>query len=163
LKKQLRDLICASLLVFPALLIGKTAGLSIGSGWAKPGWTVDLPITLSGGAQPTALEWSFGYSPDITKVTVVAGISTKAAGKTLSCSATKCLIFGGKNTTLADGEVAVATFQIAEKPSAATIPIAIKSVVAAAPDGNSIPASGGTGTITLPTPAMLKFFAAWVD
>src|SRR5277367_438211 len=127
--KIIRNLIAGSVLMMPAMLSGKTADLAIGSGWAKPGWTVDLPITLSGGAQPTVLEWSLGYSSDITKVTVVAGSSTKAAGKTLSCSATKCLIFGGKNTTLADGEVAVVTFQIAAKPSAGTIAIAIKGIV----------------------------------
>lgn len=144
--------------MIPVMLSGKTADLSIGSGWAKPGWTVDIPITLSGGAQATALQWSFGYSTDITKVTVVAGVSTKAAGKTVSCSATTCLIYGGKNTTLADGEVAVTTFQIAAKPSSTTIEITVKNVVAGEPDGGSIPASGGTGKITLPARAsVLKF------
>ncbi len=146
------------------MLSGKTAVLSIGSGWAKSGWTVDLPITLSGGAQPTALQWSLSYSPDVVKVTVVAGISTKAAGKTLTCSATTCVIFGGKNTALADGEVAVATFQIAAKPSSPTIGIVVKSVVAAGADGSSIPASGGVGKITLPTRAsLLKFLLPLAD
>lgn len=144
--------------MLPAMLSGKTAVLSIGSGWAKPGWTVDLPITVSGGAQATALQWSFGYSSDITKVTVVAGAATKEAGKTVSCSATTCVIFGGKNTTLADGEVAIATFQLAAKPSSTTIEIAVKNVVAGEPDGSSIPASGGIGKVTLPTRAsVLKF------
>jgi PilZ domain len=150
----LRNLICAGLLILPAIAFGKTASLSIGSGYAKAGWTVDLPITLSGGALPNALQWSFGYSSDITSVTVAAGVSTKVAGKTLSCSGTTCIVFGGKNTTLADGVVGIATFQIAAKPSATTIEIVVKNVVAGEVNG-SIPASGGSGRITLPTRASL--------
>jgi len=153
LKTQLRNLVCASLLVLPPMAFGRNAAVSIGSAWAKPGWTVDLPITLSEGAQPTALQWSFTYSSDIKSVKVVAGVSTKTAGKTLSCTATKCLVFGGEKTALADGVVAVATFQLAAKPSSTTIEIVVKEVVAAEMSGNPIPASGGTGKITLLAPA----------
>src|SRR5438874_8033383 len=53
---------------------------------------------------------------------------------------------------MADGTVAIATFQIAANPSATSIPIQITAVVASTAAGNSIPASGGTGTISLPTP-----------
>jgi hypothetical protein len=167
----LRKQICASLLILPAIVFGKTAALSIGSGWAKPGWTVDLPITLSGGAQPTSLQWSFSYSSDITGVTVVPGISTKTAGKTLKCSAATCIVFGGKNTTLTDVVIAVATFQIAAKPSSPTIGVVVNGVVVGDSNDSPIPASGGSGKITLLSPAavfrpsggLLKFFTERVD
>ncbi len=55
------DKIVAAVLLLPSIVFGKAVTLSIGSGWAKPGWTVDLPITLSGGAQPAALQWTFSF------------------------------------------------------------------------------------------------------
>jgi hypothetical protein len=171
LRKQLRNLICASLLILPAIAFGETVALSVGSGWGKAGWTVDLPITLSGGAQPTSLQWSFSYSSDITSVTVVPGISIKTAGKTLKCSAATCVVFGGKSTTLADGVVAVATFQIAAKPSSTTIGVVVNGVVAGDANGSPFPATGGSGKITLLAPAalsrppggLLMFFTERVD
>jgi len=144
-------LIVAGVLLLPAIVFGKAVTLSIGSGWAKPGWSVDLPITLSGGAQPAALQWSFTFSKDITSVTVVAGASIKAAQKTMTCSGNTCLVFGMNTATLADGVVAVATFQLAAKPSASVIAVTINGVVAAEPNGYSITASGGSGKITLPS------------
>jgi hypothetical protein len=146
----MRSLIVAALLTLPSIVFGKAVTLSLGSAYAKPGWTVDLPITLSGGAQPAALQWSFGFSSDVTAVTVVAGPSTKTAGKTISCSANTCLLFGVNRTTIADGVIATATFQIAANPAATTIEITVKSAVAAKIDGSSISASGGVGKVTLP-------------
>jgi hypothetical protein len=167
-------LIVAGVLLLPSIVFGKAVTLSIGSGWAKPGWTVDLPITLSGGAQPAALQWSFTFSKDITSVTVVAGASIKAAQKTMTCSGNTCLVFGMNTATLADGVVAVATFQLAAKPSASVITVTINGVVAAEPNGYSITASGGSGKITLPSAApgspdqqasggSLKFYLEQVD
>jgi hypothetical protein len=146
----MRSLIVAAVLALPSIVVGKGVTLSLGSAVAKPGWTVDLPITLSGGAQPAALQWSLGFSPDVTGVTVVAGPSAKAAGKAVSCSANTCLLFGVNKAIIADGVIATATFQIAANPSATTIEITVKSVVAAKLDGSSISASGIAGKVTLP-------------
>jgi len=171
----MRKLIIASLLMLPSIVLGKTVSLSIGSAWAKPGWSVDLPITLSGGAQPAALQWSFSYSKDLTGVTVVAGAALKATGKTLTCSGNTCLVFGVNTATIGDGVVAVATFQIAASPSSTSIEIVVNGVVAAAGNGSTIQATGGTGQITLAGKASspnsnfqalngpLKFYAPLVD
>jgi hypothetical protein len=167
------NLIVACVLMLPSIALGKAVSLSIGSGWAKPGWTVDLPITLSGGAQPAALQWSFSYSKDITGVTVVAGAAAKAAGKGITCSGNTCLLFGSNTTILTDGVVATATFQVAAKPSSTIVGIVVNGVVAAEANGSSISASGGSGKITLtgaaPPPdkradsEQLKFFSEVVD
>jgi len=149
----MRNLIVAGVLLLPSITFGKSVVLSLGSGYGKPGWTIDLPITLSGGAQPGALQWTFNFSKDVTGVTVVAGAATKAAGKTLACAKNTCLLFGVNTTTIGDGEVALATFQIAEKPSASVIEIVVNGVVAAEVDGSSISASGKVGKITLLNPA----------
>lgn len=142
--------VAAAVLLLPTIVFGKVVTLSVGSGWAKPGWTIDLPVTLSGGAQPAALQWTFSFSKDIISVTVVAGPSIKASGKTLNCSGNTCLVFGVNTPTLADGVLATATFQLAAKPSVSVIEVTINGVVAAEANGSPITASGGTGKITLP-------------
>jgi len=131
---------------------GQSVAVSLGSGSGTPGGTVSLPINLtsSGGAQTAGLQWTFSYSSDITGVTVVAGASTTNAQKSLSCSGNNCLIAGINSTVIADGTVAVATFQIAANPSSNPIAIQLKNAVATSATGSSIPASGGSGAISLP-------------
>jgi uncharacterized protein (TIGR03437 family) len=135
--------------------LGQSVALSIGSGSSTAGGTVSLPITLSSsdGALTAGLQWSFVYSSDITSVTVVAGPAAINAGKSITCSANTCLLLGFNNTAMADGAVATATFQIASSPSTTSIPVQVSSVVASSAAGDSIPASGGSGTISLPPPA----------
>ena len=141
-----------ALLGVQSMSFGQSVTLGIGSGSGTAGSTIDLPITLasSGGAQTAGLQWSFTYSSDITSVTVVAGTSATNAGKSITCSGNSCLLAGFNSTTMADGTVAIATFQIAANPSTNSIPIQITSAVASTAVGNSIPASGGTGTISVP-------------
>jgi uncharacterized protein (TIGR03437 family) len=136
--------------------LGQSVTLSIGSGSATAGTTVSLPINLSssGGAQTAGLQWSFIYSSDITSVTVVAGPSANNAGKSITCSATSCLLLGFNHTVMADGTVATATFQVASNPSTTSIPVQISGVVATTVAGDSIPASGSSGTISLPATAV---------
>lgn len=140
------------LLGLQAIAWGQSVAVSVGSGSGTPGGTVSLPITLtsSGGAQTAGLQWTFSYSSDITGVTVVAGASTTNAQKSLSCSGNNCLIAGINSTVIANGTVAVATFQIAANPSSNPIAIQLKSVVVTSATGSSIPASGGSGAISLP-------------
>ncbi len=133
---------------------GQTLTLTIGSGSGTAGATVSLPITLtsSGGAQASGLQWSFVYPSDITSFTVVAGPSATNAAKSITCSANSCLVLGFNNTVMTDGTVATAIFHIAANASTTTIPVQISGVVASTGSGDSIPASGGSGTITLSTP-----------
>ena len=146
----MRRVIFASLLGIQAIALGQTVSLTIGSASGVPGGTVDLPVILSGGAAPAGLQWNFSYSSDITLVSVAAGGSTTAGGKTLNCSGNTCLAFGFNTTTFGDGIVAVATFQIAANPSTTSIGVIVNGVVASTVAGTPIPASGGAGVITLP-------------
>ena len=148
--------ITLTLLVSPWIAFAQSITLSIGSGSATAGGTVAVPINLTstGGAQTSGFEWSFNFSPDITGVTVVAGSSTSSAGKSLSCSGNNCLIVGFNATVIADGPVAVATVQIAPHPSSTAIPIQLTSVVASTAGGVSVPSSGGSGSISLPSPSL---------
>ncbi len=60
------------------------------------------------------------------------------------------MILGFNNTAMADGTVATASFQISANPSTSSIPVQITGAVASTAAGSSIPASGGTGIISLP-------------
>ena len=128
-----------------------SAVLSLASGAGAAGGSVALNIsqTSSGGAQPTGLQWSFSYSSDITGVTVAAGPSATNAQKTVTCATNTCVIEGMNANVIADGVVAVATFQLAAQPSSSAIPIVINGAVAASAAGAVIPGSGAGGTITL--------------
>jgi hypothetical protein len=140
------------------IAFGQSVTLSLGSGSATPGGTVAVPISLTsaGGAQTAGFQWSFGVSPDITGITLIPGTSTTNAGKSLSCSGNHCLVVGFNSGLIADGVVAIATFQIAAIPGSNPIPIQLGSVVATTALGTSIPALGGSGTITLPVSVALS-------
>src|SRR5665213_1727986 len=124
----------------------------MGSTTGTAGGTVVLPINLTsaGGAQTASFQWTFNFTSDITGVTVVAGTSTNAASKSLSCSGNNCLIAGFNGNVIADGQVAVATFQLSGQPSSNPITIQLTSVVASTASGTSISSSGSPGSITLP-------------
>ena len=147
-------LLLLALVGVQTISLGQSVTVGIGSGSGTAGSTIDLPITLvsSGGAQSAALQWSFSYPSDLSIVTVVAGPSSINAGKSITCAGNSCLILGFNSTPIADGTVAVATFQVSAAPSATSIPIQITGVVASTATGDSIPASGGSGTISLPGP-----------
>ncbi len=146
------------LLGLHSVAFGQSITLSLGSTTGTAGGTVVLPISLTsaGGAQTSALEWTFSYSSDITSVTVAAGTSTTAAGKSLSCSGNNCLIMGFNSAVIADGPVATATFQISGQPSSNPITIQLTGVVASTAGGISIPSSGSSGAITLPVSVSLR-------
>jgi hypothetical protein len=139
-------------LVFAAVAAGQTVTLSLESGSGAAGGAVALPLLLAtaGGAQPAALEFSFSYTSDIASVSVTVGSAATAANKSVSCSGTTCVVWGMDSTAIADGSVATATFQVSSNPSANPVPIQITRVQVSDPDGNSIPASGSSGSISLP-------------
>jgi len=145
-------LISLALLIFQAIAFAQSITLSIGSGSGTAGGTVTLPINLTstGGVQTAGLQWSFKYSSDITGVAVAAGPSTTNGAKSLTCFGITCLIIGVNSPTIADGTVALATFQIAANPSSNPISVQLTSVVAATAGGAPITSSGGTGTTSLP-------------
>src|SRR6185295_11556907 len=141
----------ALLLSIQVLGFGQSLTLGVGSDSGTAGTTIRLPITLAslGGAQASGVQWSFDYSSDITSVTVAPGPSATNAGKSIICSANRCLVWGFNNTVMSDGVVATATFQVASSPTTATIEVRISGVAASTTNGDSIPASGNTGTISL--------------
>ena len=142
------------LLGLQTVAFGQNVTLSLGSTTGTAGGTVVLPINLTsaGGAQTSGLQWTFTYSSDITGVTVAAGSSSTAAGKSVTCNGigNPCIVAGFNSTVIPDGPVATATFQISAAPSNNPITIQLSGVVASTASGTSIPSSGVSGSITLP-------------
>jgi len=137
-----------------AIAAGQSVTLSLGVGQKTGDGSVAIPINLVsvGGAQTAAVQWSLSYSSDLTGVAFAVGTATANAGKSLVCNGNTCLIYGLNSTSITDGVVATATFQISSRPSSPAVPIQIADVVAASPAGDSIPALGVSGLAIL-TPA----------
>ncbi len=130
---------------------GQSVTLSVGVSQKTVGGSVVVPIHLVslGGAQAAAVQWSLGYSSDVTGVALEVGTAATNAGKSLACNGNTCLIYGINANVMSDGIVATVTLQISSNPSALTIPIQITGVVAATPAGDSIPAAGVSGMALL--------------
>src|SRR5262249_50419025 len=107
----------------------------------------------NGGIQPSSLQWSFSTTSNITGISVVAGDSAIAAGKSVFCAASICLLQGLNDTGIGDGTVAVATFQVSSTPSATAVPISMGGVVASSGGGSSVTVSpaSSSGVIALTT------------
>lgn len=133
--------------------------LSLGSGSATPGGSVALNLTLSdsGGAAPVALQWTMTYpAASITGVTVAAGPSASAAGKSPACTSstgsTTCVLFGMNQSVISDGIVATATFNVSSSATGSSFAVQISSVAASTLAGNLIAGAGQGGTISISQP-----------
>src|SRR5665213_4444427 len=102
-----------------SIVLAQNVSLKLASGAGAPGRSVILPITIASkdGAQAAGIQWSFAYSTDITGATVTLGTSGSSAKKSLVCTGNVCFVAEFNRTTIPDGIVAIATFQIASHPS----------------------------------------------
>jgi len=69
--------------------MAQQVALSLGSGSTTAGGSVSLNLssTVSGGAQPSALQWTMTYlASDVSGVTVTPGAVATAASKSVTCS-----------------------------------------------------------------------------
>jgi uncharacterized protein (TIGR03437 family) len=129
--------------------------LTLSSGSTTPGSNMALAVSLtaSGGAAPTGLQWTMSYPAVVTSVSVTANqksiVCSSAAGSTT------CLLFALDTNVLGNGVVATATVTISAGTTSTTVPITVSAVVASDASGNSIPASGGGGTITVIQPTLV--------
>ena len=137
---------------------GQNVGLSLAHASGLAGTKVSMPISLSADSryQVAALEWSFSYvDADIIAVQVTAGEAAAAADKTVVCTSTEgsttCLLYGINSNLVSSGIVAEATFELSPRPHA-SIPVRVTNVVAATPDGASLPVSSDSEATILVVP-----------
>lgn len=133
------------------------ATVSLGSS-ASPGGgaSINVSLTTSGGAQPAGLQWTMIYPASVVAtVSVAAGGSANAAGKTVACnhitgSSTICIAFGLNTTILSDGVVATATFGMNSGVVGALPPVQIAGVIVTDLHGNLIPSPAAAPIYSAP-------------
>ena len=158
-----RMLVCHGVLLLGATQIfAQQVALSLGSAITTPGSNAALTVSTStsGGVQPAILQWTMQYPGDVTGIEVSPGPAAASSGKNITCSygvsAATCVAWGENQTTIADGALAIATFQIS--PASRNSSIAIIGSPASASDGqgNLLPVSSASGAINLILPPMIS-------
>ena len=136
------------------------SSLTLASSTATAGSTVPLNLSLSSptGGEPAALQWTLSYpTASVTGVSVAAGASVTAAGKSVSCASGTgtytCIVSGLNANIIADGVVAVISVTLSA--TASTIPIGVSNAAGASLVGVAIPVSATGSTITIPQPVAL--------
>lgn len=153
--------------------------LSISSGAAIAGNSVDISINLSSGTMGvSAMNFDLNFSSGVSVSTAAAGSSAIAAGKGIQAAMVgsdfRVLIFGLNQATMASGSVAVITLRLDPNLPTGTLPLKLLNVAASDPNGTdivmaaSVPGSisvtankapiitiGPNQTITLPASANL--------
>ena len=142
----------------------QTGNLSLSSGSATAAGVVTLPLSLTGGAQPAAIQWTLLYSSDISAVTVTDGPAVVNASKTTTCASspgkTICLVAGLNQNSVVDGVLANVTLQLAPAVSGASVPVQIVGAAAASSlaDAITVASTGATISVAGATPPQISSF-----
>jgi hypothetical protein len=152
-----RAALCLGLLASAASQIFGQVALAIDSTTTTPGSSAVLTVSASAnGTHPAILQWTMQYPADVTGITVSPGPAASAAGKTVTCSygssVATCLAWGENKTTISDGALATATFQISQASRSSAIAITNNPGGASDIDGNLIPVTSAGGIINLILP-----------
>lgn len=158
-----RMLVCHGLFLLTASQsFGQQVALSLSSATTTPGSNAVLTISksASGSVQPATILWTVQYPADVTGVEVSPGPAAANAGKTITCSygvsAATCVAWGENQTTIPDGALATATFQISTASRNSTLPIVNSPGSASDGDGNALPITTTGGTINLILPPTIN-------
>jgi hypothetical protein len=137
-----------------AALIPADITIAIGSGTGTPGSSVSVPVNLSGTTQPGGLQWTLTYPANVvSSVQFTIGAAGSAAGKTLTCSTAAggamCVLYGINTTTIGNGVIANATFQLSSSApqGAATISVINPVATTTGADGATVTTSNGSLTV----------------
>ena len=141
---------------------GQQVALSLGSAVATPGTSAELTVSTAaiGVVQPAIIQWTMQYPADVTGIQVSPGPAAANAGKNISCSygisAATCLAWGENQTTIPDGILATAMFQISPGSRNANISILNGPASASDGEGNPLAAASGAGLINLILPPSIS-------
>src|SRR5579863_2881786 len=88
------------------------SSLALSSSTVTSGGTTSLNLSLApqAGTSVAALQWTFTYSSAVSNISVVAGLASTAAGKTISCTSGSgsytCIVSGLNSNPIGAGVVA---------------------------------------------------------
>jgi hypothetical protein len=123
--------------------------LTLSSASANAGSTfqVNLSLTTAFSQAPAGLQWTMTFPPgQASGVTYTVGPAALAAGKSLACNGNTCLLYGFNMLPVPDGNVAIASVQLAASASG-TWAIQVDNAVAASPDANLVPIGTANGIV----------------
>ena len=158
-----RVLVCHSLLLLTASQTwGQQVALSLSSAITTPGSSAALTVSAAanGGVQPAIIQWTMQYPAGVTAIDVSPGPAATSAGKNITCSygisAATCVAWGENQTSIPDGALATATFQISAASRNSSIPIVNSPGSASDGDGNPLPVTSAGGMINLILPPAIS-------
>ena len=130
--------------------------LALGSASGIPGGSVTLVLNIEvpSGVFPTAIQWAFSFTSDLTLTAVTIGAAATAASKTLSQVGSDCVVWGVNTNVINSGVLVTAIFTISLTPSTGSIPVSITGIVASDASANPITVVEISGTITTDLPVL---------
>jgi len=156
-------LVCHSLFLLAASQsLGQQITLSLSSAITTPGSSAALTVSASasGGLQPATLKWTLQYPQDVTAIEVSPGPAAASAGKNITCSygvsAATCVAWGENQTSIPDGALATATFQVSPTSRSSSIAIINSPGSASDGEGNSLAVTSAGGLINLILPPAIS-------
>src|SRR5579863_2952457 len=136
-----------------SLAFSQTDTLSLASGSAAQGGSVQLNLSLNAATAPAALQWVISYSSDVTSVNFAVGPALSAASKTITCNpsagSTICLADGMNANTISNGVVATVTVKLASTTSTGSVPLTLSGTAAVLGTGVADTMSGTGSTVTV--------------
>ena len=158
----------ATVLIWSGVLVltsiqtfGQQVALSLDSASTTPGSSAVFSVSTltSGGIQPTVLQWTMQYPGEVTGIEVIPGPAAVNTGKTITCSygvsSATCLAWGENRTSIPDGALATAIFQISPG-SRNSIAIVNGPAGASDGEGNSLPVTSAGGAIHVILPPAIS-------
>lgn len=133
--------------------LAQGVALSLSSGSATPGSSVELNISLNAsGDAPDSTEWTLNYSTtDFTSATFTPG--TGAANKSISCNngagTATCVVWGLNSAVIPNNVVASVTLTLANSTPDTSSSVQLMNGVSAGSTGAPISTSVTGGTVTI--------------
>lgn len=147
-----------SCLGFPAIALGASPSVKVGSVAGGAGTAVDLPVTFTAGdTGVSTLQFDLTLPAPLSYVSVTTGSVATTAGKSASANTIsggiRALVFGLNQTPIGSGLIATIRLNIAGDTAPGALAVGIAGIVASDPDGNAVPTTGTDGSVTASTPS----------
>ena len=156
-----RIAVVIALLLSPCVALAQSS-LALSSGSAAAGGSFSLNLSLSSPSASTvaSLQWTVTYPSSITNLSIKAGPSGTAAGKSLTCAVTpsgfECIASGPNQNVIANGVVATVSGTVS---ASAVAFLNVSGAMASAPKGTAISVTATGGWVSPPAPATIGSLA----
>ena len=160
-----RLLLCAAMIACVSCRQNPSS-LRLSGPTSSPGstaWNVELQDSQK--LRPTAIQWSFYYSPSaVTQVSVMEETQLRSAAKHLECSSaigrTTCIVWGGDAAAISGGTLARAEFALNRNNAHPSAVISLRDVEASSRQGTALPL-GPTRDYPSPAAQLPNAFLTW--